>query len=703
MLRVDTTSARMGRMAYDPYPEKLKQVATAFPELASELARLDGERTVAAAAALLEKYFARHRQGDVKSLRQIAYAFSDKRLARDLVDRTLADASLLEKVAARSYPHPIGFDKLVLHEHAAFKFRLHMYWRTPQEVAQERIHLHRFEMASAPITGELTNHLYAVRRFDGAGIHTDPGDGSTRRYLAYTGYERDAAGALHKRYLGAAELAPLGTVTYVPGQSYAQTLEHAHFVETNAETGHTNGDVCSTIYIHGAGLKDGQGRRIPILFEEERIPDAVVKTIASVAPAQLDASLRRYRALLDESLRFYDWLYDPKYGRNLSTGMVAGYFLSEAFGSSRTIEMWEQHRAACVDVLAARSRTLAALVTGDERVEALPGDDRCTRYFQQLLNKAWDHPGGRRDWLAQHGDLVREWGRYLGALLGDYARNRPIKVLKPIWELSGTRLAGGAHYGRVQAMLEAVRTVTPMVLARFRSPDLTATDDGEGPVTIVDTAVQAEVRRVLAQHYPDVAFAGEGAGTAGASATRWLVDPIDGTRNFVNGQNNFAISLAHQRRAGDVWETTDAVVALPAHGEIYWAERGQGAYLIGWDGREVRLRVPEGAGDLVDVSGRGFGPGLPALLARLTAAGATLRGTGCAALMLCMVAGTGNAAALVTANDYDVAAGLLVAAEAGATLSQVSFTRDGRAFTAYLAGATREWHARLEAAVTSAP
>lgn len=686
-------------MAYDPYPEKLRQVAAAFPELAGDLDRLDGERTVAAAAALLEKYFAHHRQGDIKSLRQIAYAFSDKRLALDLVDHTLADARLLERVAARSYPHPIGFDKLVLHEHPAFKFRLHMYWRTPQEVAAERIHLHRFEMASAPITGELTNHLYAVRACDADGIQTDPGEGQTRRYLAYSGYERDAAGVLHKRFLGTAELAPLGTVTYVPGQSYAQTLEHAHFVETNAETGHTNGDVCSTIYIHGAGLKDARGRKIPILFEESRIADSIVEPIRNVKPAELDASLRRYRALLDESLRFYDWLYDPKYGRNLSTGMVAGYFLSEAFGSSRTIEMWEQHRAACVDVLRERSRTLAALVTGESRVESLPGDDRATRYYQQLLNKAWDHPGGRHDWLSQYGDLVREFSRYLGALLGDYARNRPLKVLKPIWEISGARLAGGAHYGRVQAMLEAVRAVTPMVLARFRAPDLTVSDEGEGPVTEVDTNVQAEVRRVLAQHYPDVGFAGEGAADTSGAATRWLVDPIDGTRNFVNGQKNFAISLCHQRRTETGWETTDAVVGLPAHGEIYWAERGQGAYRIGWDGRETRLSVPARTGDLVDVSGRGFGPRLPDLLARLSAAGATLRGTGCAALMLCMVSGSGNAAAVVTANDYDVAAGLLVAAEAGATLSQVTFERDGRAFTAWLAAESAAWHDRIAALV----
>src|SRR5688500_18284996 len=134
-------------------------------EIGEGLARLDAERDVPAAAALLGSYFAAHRQGNVRELRQIAYAFSDKRLAKALVEATLRDEVLMQAIAARSYPHPIGFDKLVLHS-AGWKLRLHVYWRSPQELATELAHLHRFEMASAPITGELTNHLYEVRYAD---------------------------------------------------------------------------------------------------------------------------------------------------------------------------------------------------------------------------------------------------------------------------------------------------------------------------------------------------------------------------------------------------------------------------------------------------------------------------------------------------------------------------------------------------------
>ena len=135
---------------------------------------------------------------------------------------------------------------------------------------------------------------------------------------------------------------------------------------------------------------------------------------------------------MDESLGFYDWLYNPRYGRNLSVGMVAGYLLNEAFSTIETIDMWERHAAACTDVLSARTETLRALVEGRWRIDTLPDGDPDTRYFQQLINKSWEHPLGPADWLHEYGNLTTEFERYLGALVGDYARTPDIKVLKPI-------------------------------------------------------------------------------------------------------------------------------------------------------------------------------------------------------------------------------------------------------------------------------
>jgi fructose-1,6-bisphosphatase/inositol monophosphatase family enzyme len=505
------------------------------------------------------------------------------------------------------------------------------------------------------------------------------------------------------------ELVRKSVLTFVPGQTYAQELEYPHFVETNAETGHTNGDVCSTIYIHGPGLTDAAGRRLPLLLERERVPDSTVAQIPSMNPEQLESSLRRYRSLLQESLSFYDWLYHPKYGRNLSVGLVAGYFLSEAFGTVRTVEMWERHRQACVEVLRAREERLLRLIRREESLDALTERDRTARYFQQLINKSWEHPEGQRAWFAQYGDLTKEFERYLGALVGDYARDPDIKVLKPIWNMGTTNLQGGAHYGHIWAMLEAVRKVEPRVLGHFRAADFNVDDTSEGPVTEVDRQAQADIRQVLVEHFPGTAFVGEeGRGRAdGGARRRWLVDPIDGTRNFLHGNKNFALSLAHQQLAkdagdaGDAWTTTDAVVSLPAHAEVFWAERGQGAWHIDSRGVERRMRVRRTSGDalkgrLIDLSVRGLGLEAELKLTELLMRrGAVRRATGSAAMMLCMVGGCGNSGAMVTANDYDVAAGLLVAREAGATVSELTFEREGRRFTAYLAGESEATHAAL--------
>jgi len=715
-------------MAYNPYPEKLRQVRQYFmthperhPGMLERLDALEAEQSLASAQALVAQYFTRHPPGDLRGLRHLAAAFADKRLVRNLVGSILEDEEALLAIAQRSYPHPIGFDKLVLHDHSQgdprhhFKLRLHIYWRSPQEVAAELNHLHRFEMASSPITGELTNHLYAVRWFEGeGGVVTHPGGagGEVKRLYAYSGYERGPDGTLRKRFLGCAGLERLESVTYVPGQSYVQSLEHAHYVETNAETGHTNGDICSTVFLHGAALTDAAGRRLPFLFEENRVPDTTVARINALAVGDLDRSLRRYRSLLDESLHFYDWLYDARYGRNLSVGLVAGYFLCEAFDSLHTLEMWEKHRHACVDVLRTREAMLGKLLRKEVRVESLPQEERNTRYFQQLVNKAWEHPGGAKDWLSQYGDLVKEFERYLGALVGDYARKKTSKVLKPIWEMDTRNLRGGAHYGNIWAMLEAVRRVEPLILERFRSPDLKSSEGtGEGPVTEVEQQVFAAAKELLTEHFPHTRFEGEEDKTkrplAREGESRWLVDSIDGTRNFIHGNKNFAVSIAHQIFKGNDWLTTDAVVSLPAHGETYWAELGEGAYLIERDGSEKSLRLAPGPGNglqggLVDLSIRGLGRSELRVHERLMELGVVRRATGAAALMLAMVSGTGNTGALITANDYDVVAGLLVAAEAGARVSTRSFQRDGRTFTVYIVSESPAVQGALEALIDEA-
>jgi histidinol-phosphatase len=114
-------------------------------------------------------------------------------------------------------------------------------------------------------------------------------------------------------------------------------------------------------------------------------------------------------------------------------------------------------------------------------------------------------------------------------------------------------------------------------LAVDTKPDLT-------PVTEADRAVERELRRILAAERPDDAILGEeeGGRAGSASGRRWLVDPIDGTRNFFRGIPVWATLVALEE-AGDV---RIGVVSAPALGRRWWAERGAGALANG-----ERIRV----------------------------------------------------------------------------------------------------------------
>jgi len=670
---------------------------------------------------LLRAYFRAHRKGDIRSLRMATWAFADKRAVRSIVASVLDDEAALAAIAARSYPHPIGFDKLILDDdrRTGFKFRLHIYWRGANFAALERMHLHRFEMASAIVTGELTNHIWRVVDFRPAngllkGLtlgQPQPAAAATRKVMpVYAGYRRDARGDLRKTYLGECAVERGGSTTFTSGDSYAQVLEDAHFVETNAETGVANGDFCSTVYIHGPFLTDEHGRALPVLFEEERLADddQLITPIPHLTVEALRDQLVRYRDTLDEILRYYDWLYDPKHGRDLSAGMLAGYFLCEAFATPHAIDAFEHRYDECKAVLERHDAALRRLLDGQLDAAALDADDRNSRYLLLLLAKARAHPRGPRAWLEECGGLTREMWRYFGAIRGEMGTG--ITVLKPIWErVVRRKLPGGLHYGHVAAMIEAAFDANALA-AEYFGQVLTATHkDAHNVSSAADTAIEERVRQVLHAHYPGYRVCGEeqgddGAGPPQPGERRFLVDPLDGTRNFLCHRADFATAIACQRWTGGGWETTDGLVSPPASGRIYWAERGHGAFVIERNDRERRalVRAPavdEGRpllGQLIDFSPRGLGiDGETAAFRKLLESGAGFRNSGSVALILAHMGGEGGVGALLTAKDHDVEAGLLIAREAGAVATQLRFVAGGEERTATVLGADRRVHDAL--------
>jgi histidinol-phosphatase len=124
-------------------------------------------------------------------------------------------------------------------------------------------------------------------------------------------------------------------------------------------------------------------------------------------------------------------------------------------------------------------------------------------------------------------------------------------------------------------LADAADTIT---VARFGAQDLVVTSKPDlSPVSDADLAVEEALRAVLAHERPGDAVLGEEQGTTGEGPRQWVVDPIDGTKNFVRGAPVWATLIAllvdGQVQVG--------VVSAPALGRRWWAVRGGGAFVNG--------------------------------------------------------------------------------------------------------------------------
>jgi myo-inositol-1(or 4)-monophosphatase len=188
-------------------------------------------------------------------------------------------------------------------------------------------------------------------------------------------------------------------------------------------------------------------------------------------------------------------------------------------------------------------------------------------------------------------------------------------------------------------------------------------------VTAVDTASEALiVRRLLAARPDDGVLGEEGASREGTTGVRWVVDPIDGTVNFLYGLPAYAVSIA-----GEVDGRTEVGVVLNvATGELFTALRGQGAWLTAPGVAAVQLHGSAPVSLEQTLVATGFGYRVEqrraqgAVVAQLLPEVRDIRRNGCASLDLCSAAaGRVDAYYELDLKPWDHAAGALVAAEAG--------------------------------------
>src|SRR6201999_4371314 len=128
-----------------------------------------------------------------------------------------------------------------------------------------------------------------------------------------------------------------------------------------------------------------------------------------------------------------------------------------------------------------------------------------------------------------------------------------------------------------------------VTLDRFGAVDLRVdTKPDLTPVSDADHAVETGLRATLARARPDDAILGEEfGGTATLTGRQWIVDPIDGTKNFVRGVPVWASLIALL----DDGVPTVGVVSAPALQRRWWAARGQGAFVAVAGGEARRLSV----------------------------------------------------------------------------------------------------------------
>ncbi|NEN06785.1 histidinol-phosphatase [Diaminobutyricibacter tongyongensis] len=213
---------------------------------------------------------------------------------------------------------------------------------------------------------------------------------------------------------------------------------------------------------------------------------------------------------------------------------------------------------------------------------------------------------------------------------------------------------------------------------RFRSLDLRVTTKPDRtPVTDADQSVERAIRERIAAERPGDGILGEEYGTEGESSRRWIIDPIDGTANFLRGV--------------PVWGTLIAlvvdgvpqvgVVSSPALGRRWWAARGSGAWLAEGADAPRRIRV-SGVSDLADASisfqsiaqwdGAGYLDRLIALTRRVWRD----RAYGDMWSYMLLAEGLIDAAGEFGVKSYDVAALIPIVEEAGGRFTSATGTRD---------------------------
>ena len=221
----------------------------------------------------------------------------------------------------------------------------------------------------------------------------------------------------------------------------------------------------------------------------------------------------------------------------------------------------------------------------------------------------------------------------------------------------------------VELAVRAAEGAGALLVARFGAAhDVRTKSSATDPVSDADTAAEALLVNTLVAARPDDGLLGEeGADRLGTTGLRWVLDPLDGTVNYLYGLPGWSVSVACEAWEDEAWHAMAGAVHDPLRGETFRAARGLGAHL-----GARRLAVNDPVPLSRALVGTGFGYAADTrrrqakTAARVLGEVRDLRRIGSAAMDLCLVAsGRVDAYYEDSSSRWDWAAGALIVAEAG--------------------------------------
>jgi len=251
-------------------------------------------------------------------------------------------------------------------------------------------------------------------------------------------------------------------------------------------------------------------------------------------------------------------------------------------------------------------------------------------------------------------------------------------------------------HGMVNIAIRAARRAGEIMLRQWNHVhELEVAEKGRNDfVTKIDQMAEEAIIEVIREYHPDHAIIAEESGQSGDSKTQWIIDPLDGTTNYLHGFPVFSVSIAVMEDG----ELQHGVVYDPLRQEIFSASRGQGAHL---DGRRIRVSKR------TTLKGSLIATGFPyrtteehmdrylAMLREVMIETAGVRRPGSAALDLCyLAAGRVDGFWELGLKKWDVAAGALIIREAGGRVSDFQGT-DGFLESGNIVGGTPKVYAAL--------